>query len=60
MPKRERAWWDTVKHESVWLRGLFDFKHATKGAHAEWEDVIVVAYGLQWREIQDNCKSMED
>ena len=49
---RNRRWWEGVKHETVWLRGHFDCKRWTKGNYIEWEDVLVLVFGLDWREFR--------
>ena len=56
---RDRHWWDGVKDQSVWLRGHFDFKHWSKGAFAEWEDVLVHAHGLKWRSFRSTFTSLQ-
>ena len=33
-------------------------KHATKGPHAEWEDVLVLVYGDKWRQFRDCCRDL--
>ena len=46
-------WWEGVKNDSVQLRGKHGCKHWTKGPHPEWEDVLVLALGLDWRTFRD-------
>ena len=57
---RSHIWWEAIKDIRVAKRGHADCKHATKGPHTEWEDVIVLVYGLEWRSLRDNCGTLHE
>ena len=53
-------WWEVVKQEPSYVRKRDECMHWTKGHHTEWEDVLVLAYGLAWRTFRDNFHTLND
>ena len=56
---RSRLWWETAKHTcSRKRRRKEGIVHSGYGHRVEWEDVLVQAYGEQWREKRNACSTM--
>ena len=56
---RNRAWWNSVKHEPFSRRSKHGAVHATMGNYTEWEDVFIMVFGPGWSELRDTCNFPE-
>ena len=51
--QRDRMWWEGLKGLSYHARVADNVVRAQRGPRAEWEDLFVLAFGLDWRSILD-------
>jgi len=54
-------WWEALQAtQNHYKRNLEGLKRVSSGHKVEWEDPLVIVFGVDWRRTRDSCMSAQD